>query len=68
MIEKVAEARGWPVENEWVDDLPESDWGVVRRLEDNWIAFKTGKSRPPPNKRQKWQKEEQWWSDSDEQA
>ncbi|KAF8078968.1 hypothetical protein FPV67DRAFT_1604300 [Lyophyllum atratum] len=42
MVKIVADVRGWPLETEWIDDLDEKDWGAVRRLENNWLAFKTG--------------------------
>ena len=37
----VAETLGWPIEEVWEDE-PESEWGVVRRLEANWDAFLKG--------------------------
>jgi len=40
MLETVAEVKGWHVEEEWVNDLEESQWGVVHKLEENWFAFK----------------------------
>jgi Tat protein secretion system quality control protein TatD with DNase activity len=40
MVESIASIKGWDLEEEWVEDLVESDWGAVRRLEENWFAFK----------------------------
>jgi hypothetical protein len=42
MIQKIADVKGWPVEEEWVDDLASESWGVVRRLEHNWSLFRNG--------------------------
>lgn len=43
MVRIVAEIKGWPVELKWTDDLQEgAEWGVVRRLEDNWHKFSAG--------------------------
>lgn len=37
----VAEVKGWKVEEDmWDVDAPKDDWGVFRRLEANWLAFK----------------------------
>lgn len=42
MLQIVAEIKGWTLETDWQDALPEEDWGAVRKLEANWHAFKTG--------------------------
>jgi len=42
MIKTIADIRGWPLERVWIDGLEENDWGTVRRLEKNWLAFKAG--------------------------
>ncbi|KAJ7675331.1 hypothetical protein B0H17DRAFT_1081002 [Mycena rosella] len=42
MLNVVARAKGWHVEEEWLDDVAASDWGIVRRLEANWKAFRDG--------------------------
>lgn len=44
MVRLIADVRGWPLDNECVDDLllEEKNWGVVRRLESNWNKFKAG--------------------------
>jgi len=42
MVLTIAEVKGWQVEDTWEDEVEETEWGVVRRLEDNWKAFKTG--------------------------
>ena len=45
----VAETLGWPIEDSW-EDKPESEWGVVRRLEANWRAFLKGGHLSPVKK------------------
>lgn len=44
MVLIVAEVKGWWVEENWDYDGHEKEesWGVVRRLEENWKAFKKG--------------------------
>lgn len=42
MLNIVARVKGWPVEEEWLDDVAKDDWGVVRRLEANWNNFRDG--------------------------
>jgi len=45
MVLTIAEVKGWRVEESWDYDEnggEEDTWGVVRRLEKNWIAFKRG--------------------------
>ncbi|KAI6047873.1 hypothetical protein EDC04DRAFT_30655 [Pisolithus marmoratus] len=43
MVLTVAEVKGWSVEATWVDhDIREEEWGVVRRLENNWHEFRLG--------------------------
>jgi len=43
MLQTIAEVKGWTVEDgEWNDDIDEPHWGTVRRLEENWKAFKKG--------------------------
>jgi hypothetical protein len=49
MIRIIAEVKGWDIETEWVDELEEDKWGVVRRLEQNWLRFKQG-HHPLPRK------------------
>lgn len=55
MIKIVAEVKGWPIETEWIDDdqLEEEQWGVVRRLEKNWLKFKNGHHTGPQQKSKK---------------
>jgi hypothetical protein len=40
IVQAIAAVKGWRVEEKWVDNLDESDWGAVRRLEENWFAFR----------------------------
>jgi len=42
MVLIVAEVKGWQVEDAWDDIVEETEWGAVRRLEDNWKIFKRG--------------------------
>ncbi|KAJ7492346.1 TatD DNase family Scn1 [Mycena latifolia] len=42
MLNIVARVKGWPIEDEWQDEVSENEWGVVRRLEANWRAFRDG--------------------------
>ena len=44
MLLAVAEIKGWRVEDAWDADadMPEDQWGAVRRLEENWKAFERG--------------------------
>lgn len=43
MVKIIAEVKGWTLETEWNQDVEEKEWGTVRRLERNWLAFKTGR-------------------------
>lgn len=47
MIRIIAKVKSWDVETEWVDELEEDQWGVVRRLEQNWLRFKQGHHLSP---------------------
>ena len=62
MIRIIAEVKGWDIETEWVDELEEDKWGVVRRLEQNWLRFKHG-HHPMPRKNKR--KEIDYAYDSD---
>lgn len=42
MIVAIADIKGWKIETEWNQDAPEDEWGVVRKLEENWKAFSKG--------------------------
>lgn len=44
MILTIAEVKGWRVEEVWdySENDAQEDWGVVRRLEENWKLFKAG--------------------------
>ena len=54
MLRTVAAVKGWRVEDAWdYDDEGEEDkyghketWGAVRRLEENWRAFRRGGHKP----------------------
>lgn len=45
ILKLVADVKGWPIEEEWVDELDKDQWGVVRRLEANWKAFRDGEKK-----------------------
>ncbi|KAJ8084578.1 Cut9-interacting protein scn1 [Marasmius tenuissimus] len=68
MLRIVADVKGWSLETEWLDEVNESDeaeWGVVRRLEKNWRAFKAGNHAPVGTLSRKEKREMQdWMSDS----
>ncbi|KAF8971729.1 TatD DNase family Scn1 [Flammula alnicola] len=56
MVKIVADVKGWPIETEWIDDThleSEEKWGVVRRLERNWLRFKNGHHPVPQTRKQK---------------
>lgn len=53
MIRIIAEVKSWDVETEWVDELEEDQWGVVRRLEQNWLRFKQGHHLSPQKNKRK---------------
>ena len=53
MIRIIAEVKGWDIETEWLDELEEDKWGVVRRLERNWLGFKQGHHRMPRKNKRK---------------
>ena len=53
MVQLLAEVRGWPIEQEWVEEVEPEARGVVRRLEDNWKRFRKGSHRPPESKRRR---------------
>ncbi|KAF8832019.1 hypothetical protein HHX47_DHR1001201 [Lentinula edodes] len=43
MIRTTADVKGWTIETEWNENENDSSkWGVVRRLEENWLRFKAG--------------------------
>jgi hypothetical protein len=77
MLKAVSEIKGWPIEQEWIDDedldgadgrskIPENEWGAVRRLEANWKAFLKGGHRPEqkvPGKFKRFQND--WVSDGE---
>ncbi|KAF8808130.1 TatD DNase family Scn1 [Phlegmacium glaucopus] len=64
MIRIIAEVRGWDIETEWVDELEEDKWGVVRRLEQNWLRFKEGHHSMPKTRKNR-RKENDFVYDSD---
>ncbi|KAI0828973.1 hypothetical protein BC628DRAFT_1315822 [Trametes gibbosa] len=48
MLQTIANAKGWRVEDAWDDsyaNAPEAEWGAVRRLEENWRLFQRGEHK-----------------------
>ncbi|KAL0576710.1 Cut9-interacting protein scn1 [Marasmius crinis-equi] len=64
MLKIVADVKGWTLETEWSDDVDESDWGAVHKLERNWKAFQTG-NHTPVGTRKKKREVKEWLSDSE---
>ncbi|TFK56857.1 hypothetical protein OE88DRAFT_1650340 [Heliocybe sulcata] len=56
MVKIIAGVKGWRVEEQWdyedEDNSNQEDWGVVRRLEENWKGFARG-NHPSPLKPKK---------------
>ncbi|EAU92538.1 TatD DNase family Scn1 [Coprinopsis cinerea okayama7 len=53
IIQLIAEVKGWSIEQEWDENVPWEERGVVRRLKDNWERFKKGGHRVPESKRRR---------------
>lgn len=75
MLNTVSEIKGWPIEQEWIEDadgdvtgssIPESEWGAVRRLEANWKAFLKGNHRPQQKVLSKFKRFQNDWASDDE--
>jgi len=69
MLNTVSEIKGWPIEQEWIDDedtIPEKEWGAVRRLETNWKAFVKGGHRPEKKVLSKFKRFQNDWASGDE--
>lgn len=64
MIRIIAEVKGWDIETEWLEELEEEKYGVVRRLEQNWLRFKQG-HHPMPTARKNKRKEIEYVYDSE---
>ena len=64
MIRIIAQVKGWDIETEWADELEEDKWGVVRKLEQNWLRFKRG-HHPMPKTRKNKRKENEYVYDSE---
>lgn len=44
MFCNIAAIKGWKVEDRlWAGGEPEKEWGVIRRIEANWLAFRGGR-------------------------
>jgi hypothetical protein len=67
MLKIIAEIKGWSIEEDWDDDLPESEWGVVRKLEANWNAFVAAKHVRQTQISSRNRRFEQDWVSDDEQ-
>jgi len=51
IVATIASLRGWRVEERWDAtelEKPEAEWGVVRRLQQNWQAFASGSAEIAP--------------------
>lgn len=49
MVRTIAEVKKWKVEEDWLyaeQHIASEDWGVVKRLEDNWNRFQKAKHTP----------------------
>lgn len=69
MLKTVSEIKGWPIEQEWIDDenqIPENEWGAVRRLEANWKAFVKGGHRQEKKVLSKFKRFQKDWVSDDE--
>lgn len=77
VLNTVSEIKGWPIEQEWIDDegvdgdnaiprIPEGEWGAVRRLEANWKAFRKGGHRPEQKVLSKFKRFRNDWASDDE--
>jgi len=74
MLNTVSEIKGWPIEQEWIDDgdadgdtrIPEEEWGAVRRLEENWKAFVKGGHRPEKKVLSRFKRYRNDWVSGDE--
>ena len=77
MLNTISGIKGWPIEQEWVDDedaggvdtgpkIPEREWGAVRRLEENWKAFVKGGHRPEKKVLSKFKRFQNDWVSDDE--
>ncbi|KAI0695652.1 TatD DNase family Scn1 [Cytidiella melzeri] len=53
MISRIAEVKGWAVEDQWTEDVPDDKWGVVRRLEHNWNLFRSGGHAAPLSRKKR---------------
>ncbi|KAI0756466.1 hypothetical protein C8Q80DRAFT_32857 [Daedaleopsis nitida] len=54
MLRTVAAVKGWPVEDRWDANAdPSSEWGAVRRLEENWKTFERGNHKPYVKRRER---------------
>lgn len=65
IIKVVAEVKGWPIEDHWEADLSEDQWGVVRRLENNFKLFQRGGHAPIRKKDRRKLLLEDWESDDE---
>ena len=76
MLNTVSEIKGWPIEQEWIDEdggganttpkIPEGEWGAVRRLEANWKTFLKGDHRPEQKVLSKFKRFQKDWVSDDE--
>ena len=59
IVRIVAEVKGWRIEEDWNypsedgDEAERENWGVVKRLETNWEAFRRGGHSVSPKREKK---------------
>ncbi|KAG8816406.1 hypothetical protein FRC19_000388, partial [Serendipita sp. 401] len=62
MVETIANLRGWEVETSWEEEAPPLEkWGVVRRLERNWLRFQAGNHPEIVHKSRRLRKQHQYY-------
>ncbi|KAI1793196.1 TatD DNase family Scn1 [Ganoderma leucocontextum] len=68
MLRTVADVKGWRVEDAWDADVPEAEWGAVRRLEENWKAFERGGHKPYVRRKLRRDRAIEQWEDNNEES
>jgi len=66
ILRTVAELKGWEIEEEWIENLAESEWGAVRKLEANWNAFTAARHIRPTQTSSRNRRFDQDWVSEDE--
>ena len=68
ILRTVADVKGWRVEDAWDTDVPEAEWGAVRRLEENWKAFERGGHKPYVKRRLRRDRAIEEWEANNEES